>query len=72
MATMSTTTVIPLSSARDRSARLSRAVDARRMLRDHAQDERRGRERRGGRVWLNGSELGGVRDAVAHLSDPYD
>ena len=42
------------------------------MLRDHAQDERRRHERRGGRVWLNGSELGGMREAVAHLSHPYD
>ena len=71
MSSMSTTPVIQLSSARDRSSRVSRAVDARRMLRNH-DDDRRRRERHGGRVWLNGSELGGGRAAVAHLAESYD
>ena len=72
MSGMSTTTVISLRGARDRSTRVSRAVDARRLLRDHDGVERRRRERRGGRMWLNGSELGGVREAVAHLGDSFD
>jgi hypothetical protein len=70
MATMSTTRVIPIAAARDRSARVARAMDARRGFRDH--DDRRARERRGGRAWLNGSELGGARAALAYLADSYD
>jgi hypothetical protein len=71
MSTMSTTPVISLEAARDRSTRVARAVDARRRLRDH--DERRVLVTRpGGRAWVNGSELGGARTAFAHLSETYD
>jgi hypothetical protein len=68
MQDMSTTTVIQLSEIRDRSARVARAIDARRTL----NDERRGRVRPAGRVWVNGSELGGARAAFAHLAESYD
>ena len=30
------------------------------------------RERAGGRVWLNGSQLGETRAALTHLSESYD
>jgi hypothetical protein len=70
MSDMSSATVIQLETARDRGRRVARAVDARRRL--HHQGERRGRERRGGRAWLNGSELGDGRSALTHLADSYD
>lgn len=72
MSTMSRPTLIPLAEARDRSRRLSRAVDARRRL--DGRDPGRGEDedRRGGRAWLNGSELGGARAALAHLAEGYD
>jgi hypothetical protein len=65
---MTTTPVIQLSDVRDRSARMARAIDARRAL----NAERRGRGRSAGRVWVNGSELGGARAAFAHLAESYD
>jgi hypothetical protein len=71
MSSMSTTPVIQLSEVRDRSARVARAIDARRGLRAPGFD-RRGRERGTGRVWVNGSELGGARAAFAHLAESYD
>jgi hypothetical protein len=49
---------------------VNRAVDARRRLRDR--EDRRGRRRGSGRAWLNGSELGGARNAFAHLAESYD
>jgi hypothetical protein len=67
MSSMSSATVIPL----DRSRRVTRAVDASRRLRD-ARIERRDHDRPGGRVWLNGGELGGARAAFAHLGESYD
>ena len=71
MQDMSTTPVIRLSDVRDRSVRVARAIDARRSLRD-AGGERRTRGRGEGRVWVNGSELGGARIAFAHLAEGYD
>ena len=71
MSSMSTTPVIQLSDVRDRSARVARAIDARRGLRDTG-TERRARRRGEGRVWVNGSELGGARDAFAHLGQSFD
>ena len=71
MSSMSTTPVIQLSEVRDRSARVARAIDARRSLRTPGFD-RRTRERGAGRVWVNGSELGGARAAFAHLAESYD
>jgi hypothetical protein len=68
---MSTTPVISLSEVRDRSARVARAIDARRSLRDGGAD-RRARSRSEGRAWVNGSELGGARAAFAHLAESYD
>jgi hypothetical protein len=67
MSNMSSATVI----AFDRSRRISRAMAARRRLFDAA-PERRERVRSSGRVWLNGSELGGARAALAHLAESYD
>ena len=69
MAIMSTQ-VVSIAAARDRNTRVARAMDARRRLRDH--EDRRARERRGGRAWVNGSELGGARAALAHLGESYD
>ena len=71
MQTMSTTPVIQRSEARDRSARGARAIDARRTLGEPIV-ERRTRNRSEGRVWVNGSELGGARAAFAHLAESYD
>jgi hypothetical protein len=49
-----------------RGRRIERAVAARRRL-------RRTRERRGGgRVWVNGSELGGSDPRFAHLTQSFD
>jgi len=70
MQTMQNATVIQLQSARDRSRRVNRAVDARRNLRERG--ERRNRSRATGRVWLNGRELGGARSAFEHLAESYD
>jgi hypothetical protein len=42
---------------------MARAIDARRLI------ERR---RRGGRAWVNGSELGRGRPALAYLGEIYD
>jgi hypothetical protein len=70
MQTMHTATVIQLSSARERGRRVSRAMDARRQLRDRS--ERRGGDRPVGRAWVNGAELGGRRSAYEHLADCYD
>ena len=70
MPDMSTSTVVPIEAARERSARVARAIDARRAL---EATERRSAERHGGgRAWLNGSELGGARAAFAHLGESYD
>lgn len=71
MSSMSTTPVIQLSEARERSARVARAIDARRALRTPVV-ERRAHARGEGRAWLNGSELGGARAALAHLAESYD
>jgi hypothetical protein len=67
MSTMNSTPVIPL----DRNRRVTRARDARRRLRDAA-SEHPGEDRRVGRMWLNGAELGGTRAALAHLDASFD
>jgi hypothetical protein len=67
MSSMNTTPVIPL----DRSRRLTRARDARRRLRDAASEQPE-QDRPAGRMWLNGTELGGTRAAFAHLADSFD
>ena len=66
MSTMDQPPVIQL----DHSRRVARAVNARRRLRPAA--DRRERARGAGRVWVNGSELGGARLALTHLSESYD
>jgi hypothetical protein len=55
---------------RERGRRVARVIDVRRGL--DSQAERRKRRRRGGRAWVNGSELGGRREALAHLSAIHD
>jgi hypothetical protein len=70
MQTMHSATVIQISSARDRGRRMSRAMDARRHLRERT--EARASVRPGGRAWVNGAELGGPRGAYAHLDESYD
>ena len=54
----------------DQSRRVARAMNARRRL--SAAPDRRARARGSGRVWLNGSELGGARVALTHLAESYD
>jgi hypothetical protein len=49
-----------------RGRRVERAVAARRRL-DRARERRRG-----GRAWVNGSELGGVDPRFAHLAQSFD
>jgi hypothetical protein len=70
MQSMETATVISLDMRRERGRRVARAIDTRRRLENPA--DRRGRPRRGGRAWLNGDELGGQRDALAHLDRTHD
>ena len=70
MSKMNSATVTHISSARDRTRRVSRAIDASRRLR--SSDDLRSRESREGRAWVNGSELGGPRMAFAHLAESYD
>jgi hypothetical protein len=53
-----------------RGRRVERAVAARRHL-DRSRDRRR-HARRGGRVWVNGSELGGGDPRFAHLAQSFD
>jgi hypothetical protein len=55
---------------RDRSRKVGRAVAARRRLDES--EERRGRVRRGGRLWVNGRELGGTDPRHAHLALSFD
>ena len=64
MPDMNSPTVIEI----DRSRRVKRVMAARRRLRDAGHD----RPRQRGRIWLNGSELGETRAALAHLSEAYD
>jgi hypothetical protein len=62
---MHAATVISLDQRRERGRRVARAIDMRRGL--DSSDRRRG-----GRAWVNGSELGGQRDALTHLSRIHD
>jgi hypothetical protein len=71
MKPMSNTSVIAMSDHQDRSRRVGRAVAARRRLESRG-DERRRRERGGGRVWVNGHELGGTDPRLAHLAVSFD
>ena len=64
MSTMDSPTVIRL----DRNRRVRRAMAARRQLHEVSDKPRP----RPGRLWLNGTELGEPRSALAHLSESYD
>jgi hypothetical protein len=64
MQAMQQPNVIRLKAARRRAASVERAVEARRRLRPA--------ERRHGRMWLNGVQLGAGDPALAHLSESYD
>jgi hypothetical protein len=70
MTTMESATVVSLDMRRERGRRLARAIDMRRGL--ESPSDRRRRSRRGGRAWLNGQELGGQREALAHLGQTHD
>jgi hypothetical protein len=67
---MQPATVISLDQRRERGRRVARVIDTRRRL--ESSPERRRRARRGGRAWLNGSELGERRDSVSHLGSVHD
>jgi hypothetical protein len=67
---MRTSSVIPMSEYGQRSRRVSRAVAARRRL--EARDERQGDRRGGGRLWVNGHELGGTDPRHEHLALSFD
>ncbi|MEA2430448.1 MAG: hypothetical protein QOF65_1235 [Thermoleophilaceae bacterium] len=69
MTTMETATVIDMDARRERGRRVARAIDMRRGL--ETPSDRRRRDRRGGRAWLNGVPLGG-RDGLAYLSSIHD
>jgi hypothetical protein len=69
MSTMESATVVSLDLRRERGRRVARAIDMRRGLET---SDRRRRSRRGGRAWLNGHELGGRREALAHLGITHD
>jgi hypothetical protein len=66
---MESATVINLAGRRERGRRMARAIDMRRTL-EPADRRRRGRS--GGRLWVNGHELGGEREALAHLAATHD
>jgi hypothetical protein len=70
MKPMQTSSVTAISDHQERSRRVGRAMAARRRL-DSGGDRRR-RARRGGRVWVNGQELGGTDPRHAHLALSYD
>ena len=61
MQTMHSPNVISITDRR----RIARAIDARRAIEMPTR-------RRGGRAWVNGVELGGQREALAHLYSTHD
>lgn len=76
MSKMRTATVTAIGDHTERTRRIGRALAARRRL-DAARGrrergERRERERGGGRVWINGRELGGTDPRLAHLGWSFD
>jgi hypothetical protein len=70
MKPMRTSSVTAISEHRDRGRRIGRAVAARRRL--DRSGERRRQRRSGGRVWVNGRELGGTDARYAHLMQSFD
>jgi hypothetical protein len=71
MKSMKTSSVVAMSDYDERTRRVGRAVAARRRL-DSTRRERRRSDRRGGRVWVNGLELGGTDPRHAHLALSFD
>jgi|1185.fasta_scaffold45462_3 hypothetical protein len=69
MQTMESATVVNLDLRRERGRRVARVIDTRRRIES---TERRRRTRRGGRAWINGHELGGPSEALAHLGTTHD
>jgi len=69
MQTMESATVVNLDLRRERGRRVARVIDTRRRIES---TDRRRRERRGGRAWLNGQELGERREGLAHLGATHD
>jgi hypothetical protein len=63
--------VIAMSDYGDRARRISRAAAARRRLDSHGEGRTGGR-RGGGRLWVNGRELGGTDPRHAHLALSFD
>jgi hypothetical protein len=64
--------VIAISDHQERSRRVGRAVAARRRLDALGAGDRRSGPRTGGRVWVNGLELGGTDPRHAHLAHTFD
>jgi len=65
--------VTAISDHQERSRRVGRAVAARRRLETAgAGGLTRREDRRGGRVWVNGHELGGTDPRHAHLAASFD
>lgn len=67
MSTMETAIVIDMDRRRERGRRVARAIDVKRGL----DEDRRRRERRGGRAWVNGRPLGGA-DRLGYLVAVHD
>ena len=72
MRPMRNSPVIAISDHQERSRRIGRAVAARRRLDALDGSSRRARTRGGGRVWVNGRELGGTDPRHAHLALSFD
>ena len=66
--------VVAIGEYEDRGRRVRRAMAARRRLHDSGAGagERRRGPRTGGRVWVNGAELGGTDPRHAHLAASFD
>jgi hypothetical protein len=65
---MERSTVIKFDDRKTRESRISRAMDARRRLRESEPEV----ERTPGRAWINGVEVGGTDRRFAHLSTFHD
>jgi hypothetical protein len=72
MTPMRNSPVIAISEHQERSRRVGRAMAARRRLDALGSGERRTRNRGGGRIWVNGHEIGGTDPRHAHLAHSFD
>jgi hypothetical protein len=70
MKSMRTSSVTAIDEHRERNRRIGRAMAARRQL--HRTGDRRRTPRSGGRLWVNGRELGGTNPRLAHLTQSFD